>query len=404
MIWKLAVGTVLLAVVISAAAVGPGALTGESRWDRMASAHSFNLLRWEAQNILGKWSHLIREAFVGEEVSEETRISLVQEYLDLEQEIASLAGSLDRARADGDSSAGDRTSDEEKLDRLLAQRHGLEDRVEEIIASEGFGRTMTLGGQAAFLFPPVDFAFESRPNVLIVSPREAIDIEDTSLLKPHMTLADITALEESVDSLGYSALVEQVGAVATYPSIVPPTSSLNTLLSKAAHEWTHHHLFFRPLGRNYWSNYEMTTINETAADMAGAEIASLTYDRYYKGRIEKPSAAPGGNTSFDFGSAMRTIRVTVDDMLAQGHVEDAERYMEEQRLRLQNNGYYLRKLNQAYFAFHGTYADTPSSVSPIGDQMRDLRQQSDSLGDFLKTISQITDHGMLLDLLNSGGD
>ena len=43
--------------------------------------------------------------------------------------------------------------------------------------------------------------------------------------------------------------------------------------------------------------------------------------------------------------------------------------MEEKRQFLAANGYYIRKLNQAYFAFHGSYADTAGSIDPIGPKL-----------------------------------
>ena len=64
--------------------------------------------------------------------------------------------------------------------------------------------------------------------------------------------------------------------------------------------------------------------------------------------------------------------------------------MEQKRLYLAENGYYIRKLNQAYFAFHGAYADSPTSINPIGVEMRQLRERSDSLKDFLETVAEMT--------------
>jgi hypothetical protein len=64
--------------------------------------------------------------------------------------------------------------------------------------------------------------------------------------------------------------------------------------------------------------------------------------------------------------------------------------MEQRRKFLAENGYYIRKINQAYFAFNGLYADTPASRSPIGPKMTELRQLSPSLGDFLRAVSGIT--------------
>jgi hypothetical protein len=53
----------------------------------------------------------------------------------------------------------------------------------------------------------------------------------------------------------------------------------------------------------------------------------------------------------------------------------------------------LRKLNQAYFAFHGAYADAPGGAAgedPVGPAVRTLREQSASLADFINRISWMT--------------
>ena len=55
--------------------------------------------------------------------------------------------------------------------------------------------------------------------------------------------------------------------------------------------------------------------------------------------------------------------------------------MENRRQFFVKNGYNIRKLNQAYFAFHGTYADTASSISPIGEQVIELRSLTDNLSE-----------------------
>ena len=97
---------------------------------------------------------------------------------------------------------------------------------------------------------------------------------------------------------------------------------------------------------------------------------------------------------------MRTTRLRVDELLEQGLVEQAEDYMEERRLMFMDNGYFLRKLNQAYFAFHGTYATGPASVSPIGDQVTDLRRRSESLGNFIRTMSEFGSYQEFLEFIN----
>ncbi|MEJ2709259.1 MAG: hypothetical protein P8074_16740 [Anaerolineales bacterium] len=64
--------------------------------------------------------------------------------------------------------------------------------------------------------------------------------------------------------------------------------------------------------------------------------------------------------------------------------------MEQRRIFFWEHGYHIRKLNQAYFAFYGAYADQPGGAAgedPVGAAVRDLRVQSPNLSDFLNRIS-----------------
>lgn len=67
--------------------------------------------------------------------------------------------------------------------------------------------------------------------------------------------------------------------------------------------------------------------------------------------------------------------------------------MEVRRRFFIDNGYAIRKLNQAYFAFHGAYADQPGGAAgedPVGAAVRQLREHSPSLAAFLKRIAWMT--------------
>jgi hypothetical protein len=78
--------------------------------------------------------------------------------------------------------------------------------------------------------------------------------------------------------------------------------------------------------------------------------------------------------------------------------------MESRRQVFWDNGYRLRKLNQAYFAFYGSYADEPggaAGVDPAGEAVRTLRSRSPSLTEFVKRISWITSFEALQELLES---
>ena len=100
---------------------------------------------------------------------------------------------------------------------------------------------------------------------------------------------------------------------------------------------------------------------------------------------------------------MRRIRVHVDELLSQGRVSDAEAYMEAERQELVAAGYNLRRLNQAYFAFYGSYATSPASVDPIGPWMRQLRARSGSLKAFLDKVARMRRLDDLLRAVDAGG-
>jgi len=100
---------------------------------------------------------------------------------------------------------------------------------------------------------------------------------------------------------------------------------------------------------------------------------------------------------------MHTTRVTVDALLADGKVDEAEAYMETRRQVFWNNGYLIRRLNQAYFAFHGAYADSPGGAAgedPVGPAVRALRANSPNLAAFVNRISWMTSFDQLTEAVN----
>ena len=62
-------------------------------------------------------------------------------------------------------------------------------------------------------------------------------------------------------------------------------------------------------------------------------------------------------------------------------------------------GYAIRKLNQAYFAFHGSYADTPGSVDPIGPALDRLLQATGSVQAFVQAVQGIGSYADYLQVL-----
>ena len=76
--------------------------------------------------------------------------------------------------------------------------------------------------------------------------------------------------------------------------------------------------------------------------------------------------------------------------------------MEQRRIFFRDHGYIIRKLNQAYFAFYGAYADQPGGAAgedPVGAAVRELRAKSPSLASFLNQVSWITSFEQLQKVL-----
>jgi hypothetical protein len=101
---------------------------------------------------------------------------------------------------------------------------------------------------------------------------------------------------------------------------------------------------------------------------------------------------------------MHETRVTADRLLAEGKIDQAESYMEMRRRFLWDNGYHIRKLNQAYFAFYGAYADQPGGAAgedPVGAAVRLLRADSPSLADFINRIAWMWNYEQLKNAVGS---
>ncbi len=267
---------------------------------------------------------------------------------------------------------------------------------------------LTFAGQP---MPPVLFHISPLPYHLILSPRTQIQQDLAVSLLPDLPVDRQAALEESVTKgLDVSALVVPVGGIGSYPTMVMRSTSLTWLADTIAHEWIHNWLTLKPLGSNYSTSPELRTMNETTASIAGAEIAHLILQRYYPELVKlyqvqniatNPGPIPPGGwprPAFDFRAEMHTTRIHVDELLLEGKVEEAEAYMETRRKVFWDNGYLIRKLNQAYFAFYGAYADSPGGAAgedPVGPAVRLLREQSSSLSVFLRQIAKMSTYADL---------
>ncbi len=332
---------------------------------------------------------------------------IVLDYLDLRNQINQSQDILISVLSDPQLENRDQASAEIKkeLEEMRSRREDTAPFVEQIIQGQMNHALVNLGMSAGGqLVPPVLYRSEPDSYALIVSPRDEIQQAANLMLIRNLTLEQIIHLEEIIErELNLSALVVGIGGVGLYPSMVIETGNLDWLIHVIGHEWTHNFLTIRPLGANYFTSPELTTINETIADLSADEIQRETFLLYYPEFLPAESVAeepeetpppdpiPAGDV-FDFRAEMHITRLEVDRLLAEGDINKAEDYMETRRLFFLENGYLIRRLNQAYFAFHGSYAAAPGGAADaegadLGSQLRELKTNASSYAAFMHEVA-----------------
>jgi len=390
-----------LLTVLAAAAVSGGALlfrdlSSGDPIDAVANRNAYDVLGWELRYLPQKWLYKLATAFDGGR-SRPDEDALVRRYFELATDIRALE------RDNMDLPAGRQGAD--RLAQARRDRDAIENDVEEILEArisdllrdQGFVMNPPLFSDIDLFFPPLDFELDRPPKVLAVSPRDRIELDRSYLLAPGLEPEAVAAVEGETEETGVSALVVNTGGVATYPSVIPNLAPYRDVVETAIHEWLHQYLAFYPLGRNYFRGGETRTLNETVANLAGGELAALFIERY--GSPSRPPPPVETPSDFDFRAEMRALRLRVEELLAQGHVQEAERLMEEKRDEFEANGVYIRRINQAYFAYFGSYADTPSSIDPIGPKLQRLRDRAGSVTDFVQLARGLTSEADLDRLL-----
>jgi hypothetical protein len=336
-----------------------------------------------------------------------SQTKIVLDYLDLVRSIQDTQNQIDRIYTDPSVS-----NPRLKADNLLKMLSFLSDeqsrigplsetvlqqQTSDILADNN----LTLGGQP---LPPLLYRVTPLPMALIISPRNVIRQDANISLLPELSLDQVVSLETQVEKkFNVSALVTDVGGIGDYPTMVLSTTDMDFLSNTIAHEWTHNYLTLRPLGLDYDVSPDLRTMNETTASIVGKEIGLQMLNLYYPQFAPKPTPVQASQNNnqepdnsppvFDFRKEMHITRLAVDKLLASGKITEAENYMEARRKFFWDNGYEIRRLNQAYFAFNGAYADEPGGAAgadPVGPAVRALRQQSPSLAVFLNRISWMT--------------
>lgn len=335
------------------------------------------------------------------ELSESKKDERVARYFDLNARI----DDLEREAGDPTTPGATVAADERELKALRSERADIENSVEVILEGRltkvirEAGLTRRFG--ADVVWPPANIAFQDPPQVLVTSPRSEIRIQNETLLQGELPIEKVQHIEQQAESDGKtSAAVIEISGIAMYPAIIPRSGDYEGTMEDIAHEWVHHYLYFTPLGRRYFASGTLRTLNETVANIVGRELGDRLAKEYpLEPTPPSPTPSPAAGTSptaattqpqVDFNKTMHDLRLRVDALLAQGKIEEAERDMEQTRQFLAQNGYYLRVINQAFFAFQGTYADTPASSDPIGPKLAQLRQDEPSLVAFVHAAQALT--------------
>ena len=406
--WRLVrLGILLIGLIFLAA----GSIIPASGLESQAYAYTrhieFDYGTWTLDAIAAKFSAWALS--LNRFLPEQNQSQVVLDYLDQVKLVSRFQTDLMLIYANPDVENPNTASKITQLELEIAQEKlaALAPIAESVLQSQ----LMTVINEAGLgalgqVIPPSLYQFSSTPQSLVISPRDQIaQVLDISLL-PVLDADDMDLLENRVfDELNHAALIVPIGGVGTYPTMVMQTGDILWLTEVVSHEWVHNYLTLRPLGINYYTNAELRTINETTASLAGEELGRMIIEKYYPEYLppEEELATKVSGSSidpiqsdlnlFDFRNEMRITRVKVDKLLEEGKVEEAEEYMKQRRQVFWENGYLIRKLNQAYFAFYGAYNDDPgggaAGSDPVGPAVQAFREKFVNLTDFLRTIAWV---------------
>ena len=277
-----------------------------------------------------------------------------------------------------------------KNDRKAAELL-LERRLSQAVSELDLDSPLPLFNRVRIVWPPIDVDLSDRLHVLAVSARDEVRMVRSVLLTSEVQRDDYERIESMVEAdPRWSAWVGGVGGVALYPAAVVSSRDYLSTLQIMAHEWTHHHLGFYPLGLAYGRGSDMRTINETVADIVGDQLGAFAaalpgYEGDLQPELDSEWQAIRARTD----PILRQLRLDVDALLEDGKIEDAEREMEAVRLELIELGRPYRRINQAFLAFRGGYGARPSSASQWGDRLLELRESTNSLAEFLDVVRWI---------------
>ena len=406
-LWRYLLATAIVSLLFIALVPRSAVLPGDL-WAAIAvdtAPYSFDYIGWEASAISTKLSQSL---FVRQPETTEARSQFVRDYMADVAAAQAIDSRIDAVFSDITVDDPFAVTEEERarrytlrqslVDRQSVTEAILEGQVASVLLENGFG----FAGQ---VLPPIAMHFTRLPYLVVISPRDQIDLIVSLAIQP-VPIDRIVTLEQQIETRhDVSALIVPLAGLALYPAMIQETASIPSAVETFAHEWLHHYLLAFPLGYNYLSGGGGPTrrINETTADLFGKVIAQQVLARYYPEqtapRVVPPqqfdvTTAPDATQpadidplAFDFNGELHETRQTLDVILAAGQVDVAEPYLKSRLRVFYLNGYGLRRMNQAFFAFYGGYQAGGFSgiagADPVGPAVYKVYQRSATIHDFI---------------------
>ena len=373
----------------------------------VTEGYEFNIFNWEKENFFDKWisyinpfdnhnkitssEQLLQYFSLVERISTNENLysKLFIENLDLQHKIkkGEIDTKLAKIQTNKINSEIEQLLEKINKDKIIKNENKLyaEQFLEENISSAIQSNEVNIFDNIFYV--PVDFTLGKTPKLLVVSPRDKIYRKEDKLLSSNISLEVINNMELTLlEKNNLSAIVVSTGGVSTYPSMVSE-GDLLYVLQTAAHEWLHNYLALFPLGRSYFSSTDMQSINETICDIFGDEVGLIAYKKIMGDKIyNEINQTKNIDNDFNFNLFMKDTRIKVEKLLSEGKILESESFMNDQRRFLSSKGYDIRKINQAYFAFYGTYGGNPESSSNHYDNLVKIRKRYENLGDMIHDI------------------
>jgi len=414
--WLHRLPTFLLVIILCAAAIPASGLTPDGYFDTRLGAltgpSSFSLSVWTVEAFARKIGQMIG-ADPGAGMTAAEQSSLLEDFFALADDVNRMESTLDSFARFGLTSADPEVADLEGRLRELRATRAAQSLIVERILEQQIQSTLEQESIALYelgdiFLPPVFFKMIDLPDVLIVAYRDRFEMRTQVAVQRSITTQQTEDLENAVDSeLNVRSLIVPIGGYSTYPTMVAGTAPRDFVLGAIAHEWCHLYLMLRPLGAAYGKDGRVTAMNETVCSIFGDDVAATVRETYYGAeKMPRPWQTPPTPTpepaqppreepqGFNANRELRKIYLAAEERLKAGDIAGAEQIMATGRQTLADNDVYLRKLNQAFFAFYGAYAEGPDSIRPdtIGDDLRELRRRSASLKDFFETVAGMSSY------------